>query len=277
MKLSCLPVSLYDALSAGEWTLADWFAFAHDLGLDGADISVAHLTSRKPQDLHAIRAAAQAAGVQIAMLVAYCDFTHPDPAERSRQQTQLRADIDAAAELDASFLRVTAGQDHPGLDRDAATGWAVEGLTSQLDYARAAGVTLVYENHSIGYGWRYYDFSQPAAIFLEIAARTAAAGLFILFDTANAYAAGDDGGQIMHAVLERIAVVHLADIRRVGAYKPVVLGTGIVPIPTMLRQLRAAGFDGWASVEEASCSGADGFRRAIAYGRRAWSMAETRR
>lgn len=277
MKLSCLPVSLYGALSAGEWTLADWFAFAHELGLDGADISVAHLASRRPQDLHAIRADAQAAGVQIAMLVAYCDFTHPDSVERRRQQTQLRADIDAAAELDAPFLRVTAGQAHPGLVQDAAMGWAVEGLTSQLDYARAAGVTLVYENHSIGYGWRYYDFSQPATIFLEMAARTAAAGLSILFDTANAYAAGDDGAQVMQTVLDRIAVVHLADIRRAGVYEPVVLGTGVVPLRPMIQTLRAAGFDGWVSVEEASRSGPDGFRKAIDYARRAWSMAGSKR
>ncbi len=277
MKLSCLPVSLYDALSAGEWTLSDWFAFAHELGLDGADVSVAHLASRQPQDLHAIRADAQAAGIQIVMLVAYCDFTHPDPAERDRQRAQLRADIDAAAELGASFLRVTAGQTYPGLDRETAMGWAVEGLTAQLDYARAAGVALVYENHSIGYGWRYYDFSQPAAIFLEIATRTAAAGLSILFDTANAYAAGDDGVQVMQAVMDHIAVVHLADIRRTGAYEPVVLGTGVVPIQPMLGELRAAGFDGWVSVEEASRSGPDGFRRAIDYARSAWLMARVKR
>ena len=45
MQFSCLPVSLYTAISAGERTLADWFRLAAALGLDGADISVAHLAS----------------------------------------------------------------------------------------------------------------------------------------------------------------------------------------------------------------------------------------
>lgn len=270
MKLSCLPVSLYGALSAGEWTLADWFGFARKLGLDGADISVAHLESRKLPALHHLRQQAGMAGVRIAMLVTYCDFTHPDPDERVRQQEQLRIDIETAAELRARFLRVTAGQAHPGVARADGITWAAEGLTAQLEYAREMDVTLVYENHSIGYGWRYYDFSQPAPIFLEIIRRTADSGLRVLFDTANSYAAGDDGFQIMQEIRERIAVVHASDIKRTGHYEPVVLGTGMVPLQAMFQDLYDNGFDGWISVEEASHSGRAGFQQAIPHCRRIW-------
>ena len=85
MKLSCLPVSLYPELTAGTRTLADWFHFAAELGLDGADVSVVHLPGRTPADLAPVRQQADDAGVQIAMLVTYADFTHPDAADDPMQ------------------------------------------------------------------------------------------------------------------------------------------------------------------------------------------------
>ena len=82
MKFSSLPVSFYADFSAGRRTLADWFRFAAAIGLDGADISVAHLADLTPTYLDGLRQQAVDAGVQIAMIVTYADFTHPDAAER---------------------------------------------------------------------------------------------------------------------------------------------------------------------------------------------------
>src|SRR5262245_55132993 len=147
MKLSSLPVSLYPELTAGTRTLADWFRLAAQLSLDGADVSVVHLPGRTAADLRPVRQAAEKAGVQIAMLVTYADFTHPDASERARQVEEIKAFCDVAAELGASFMRVTAGQNHPGLERAAGIEWAVAGLTACLDKAAASGVTLCYENH----------------------------------------------------------------------------------------------------------------------------------
>ena len=132
MKLSCLPVSLYPELSAGTRSLADWFRFAADLGLDGADVSVVHLASTETAYLHTLREQATDAGVQIAMLVTYADFTHPDSVERARQVDLLRRYIGVAALLETPYIRVTAGQAHPGLEREAATEWAVTRLVSSV-------------------------------------------------------------------------------------------------------------------------------------------------
>src|SRR5262245_36796213 len=183
MKLSCLPVSLYPELSAGTRTLADWFRFARELGLDGADISVVHLASTDSAYLQTLRQEATDAGVQIAMLVTYADFTHPDAAERARQVETLRRYIGVAAALDTAYIRVTAGQAHPGLERASALEWAVDGLTACLDDAEDNGVILCYENHTKGYAWTYNDFSQPSDIFLEIVERTEGSDLRLLFDT----------------------------------------------------------------------------------------------
>lgn len=273
MKMSCLPVSLYPNLSAGTMKLPDWFAFAAELGLDGADLSVVHLLSTDTAYLHSLRDQAADLGIGIVMVVTYADFTHPDATERARQVDVLRRYIDVTAELGAPYARVTAGQAHPGVERAAGIEWAVTGLTSCLDYAAQAGVTLCYENHTKGYAWTYFDFTQPADIFLEVMARTQGTGLRLLFDTANTLATNDDPIAVLEQVKDRVSVIHTNDIARPGYYEPVVLGEGVAPIVPLYRILHEAGFDGWISVEEASKQGKDGFRRAIPYADQAWVAA----
>ena len=270
MPFSCLPVSLYPAITAGERTLADWFVLAARLGLDGADISVAHLDSLDGGYLNELRGQAHDAGVVIAGMVTYTDFTHPDPAERLRHRRELGNYIHAAAQLGVSFLRVTAGQKHPGVNRADGVAWAAEGLNACVDEARAEGVDLVYENHAIGYGWTYIEFSQTASVFLEICERTAASGLRLLFDTANLLAVNDDPLAVLDDVMPRVAALHVSDIKRKGAFEPVLLGSGITPLDQIFSRLQTFGFDGWISVEEASNTGEEGFQQAIKHAQQLW-------
>lgn len=273
MKLSCLPVSLYPDLTSGRRTLGDWFRFARALGLDGADLSVAHVTSRQVSYLDGLRAEAEDAGVQIVMLATYSDWTHPDPAERKRQLDDIRAWIAAAARMGVSSMRLTAGQAHPNVDEEEGLGWAVDGLTACLDDAAAAGVRLLYENHVRGAFWSFNDFTQPAARFLEVVRRTAGSDLQLLFDTANCLALNEDPLAVLRQVRERVGAVHLSDIRQAGTFEPVVLGTGVAPIVELLRTLVTGGFDGWLSIEEASRTGEDGFHKAVSYADRSWQEA----
>ena len=270
MKMSCLPVTLYPELTERKRSLPDWFRLAADLGLDGADLSVVHLESTERDYLRGLRKQAKDLGIQIAMVVTYADFTHPEADERAPQVRELRRYIGVAKELSAEFVRVTAGQAHPGLERNAAIGWGVGGLTLCLVEAAKAGITLCYENHTKGYAWTYYDFSQPADIFLEIIRRTEGTGLRLLFDTANTLATGDDPLAVLDQVKHRVSMVHVNDIARAGHYEPVLLGEGVAPIVPQFRMLAVAGFEGWVSVEEASKRGEVGFRKAIPYAEAAW-------
>jgi sugar phosphate isomerase/epimerase len=270
VKLSCLPVSLYPDLASGRLTPGDWFRMAAELGLDGADLSVAHVTSRAPAYLDALRREAADAGVRIPILVTYSDFTHPDATYRARQIDDVRAWIAAAERIEAPFLRLTAGQAHPGVSEDAGLAWAIEGLTATLDEAEGAGVRLLYENHTRGSVWTRNDFTQPAARFLHVARHTAATGLQILFDTANCLARHDDPVLVLDEIIDRLGAIHLSDIRRCGTFEPIAIGTGAAPIRTLLQRVTASGFDGWISIEEASRTGADGFRRAVAFADSVW-------
>jgi sugar phosphate isomerase/epimerase len=270
LNLSCLPVSFYPDLAAGRMTLADWFRTAARLGLDGADVSVAHIVSRQPTDLRRLARQAGDAGVDVPMLVTYTDFTHPDPGYRAKQVDELRAWIEAADRLHVTFLRVTAGQAHPHVEEPDGIGWAVDGLTACLSEARDAGIRLLYENHTRGSIWQWNDFTHPAARFLDVVSRTRGTGLEVLFDTANNLVLDDDPALVLEAVLDRLGAVHLSDIARRGEYGPTVIGSGVAPLRPVVERIRSAGFDGWISVEEASRTGEEGFRRAVEFADRLW-------
>ena len=273
MKLSCLPVSLYPDLAAGRRTLGDWFRMAARLRLDGADLSVTHLPHGGSAVLHALRREAADAGVEIVMLATYSDFTHPEPAVRAREVDGVRASIAAGVELGVRFLRLTGGQDHPGIPLDAGVDWVVEGLAACLSDAAAAGVCLLYENHVRGAIWTYNDWTQPAERFLEVVRRTAGTRLGILFDTANCLVLHDDPLDVLRQVKARVEAIHLSDIYRAGAFQPTVVGTGAAPIEPLLRIMVEHGFDGWMSIEEASRTGDDGFRKAVTFAEGAWLAA----
>ena len=115
------------------------------------------------------------------------------------------------ARLGVEFLRLTAGQAHPGVREDEGLDWAVEGLTACVADAAAAGVRLLYENHTRGSVWQFNDFTQPAARFLEIARRTKGTGLEVLFDTANCVALGDDREAVLMEVIDRVGAIHVSD------------------------------------------------------------------
>jgi sugar phosphate isomerase/epimerase len=273
MRLSCLPVSLYRDLTARRRSLGEWFQMAASLGLDGADVSVLHLEGRTPADLASLRLQAADAGVEIAMVVAYSDFIRPDAADRAREVDDVRRWIEVAARLGASAVRLTAGQDRPGVDETDGLAWAAEGLAASASAAAGGDVGVLYENHVRGAPWSQNDFTQPAARFIDVVHRTRGSGLGVLFDTANNLVLGEDPAAVLDAVIDRVGAVHVFDVKEPGTFEPVAIGTGASPIPGLLHQIVASGFDGWVSIEEASHSGDAVFRRSVEFVDDAWSKA----
>ena len=274
MKLSCLPVSYFREIIDGRMSIRDWALEGARTDLDGIDLSVLFLKSRNPEYLDKTRREIEEAGVRVAMVTTYPDFTHPDPEERERQLAKLQEDIVTASRLGADLLRVTAGQAHPNVDRRDGIEWAANGLSKAMEFARAYPVKLAYENHAKPGAWQYTDFSHPTDIFLEIVERTACVSLGVNWDTANTIAYGDDPIPVLRRVVDRVISVHAADTSTRGELKHVLLGTGLVPFKEMFEILRGAGFDGWICMEEASFKGPAGVKAAADFVRRVWSETE---
>ena len=273
MKLSCLPVSLYDGIFTGKSTVADWIQLGAELGLDAVDFSIKFFPKRDAETIKNTRTALENFSIEPCMLACYCDFTHPDAAQRAQELTDLKADIGLAKALGVKFIRVTAGQNHPGTEREVGVRWVTDGFRRALDEAEKHGITLAYENHTKGAPWDYWDFSQPTEIFLEILDALADTPLGVCFDTANPLVLGEDVLALLEKVIQRTVVLHIFDLRAVRAFEPVRVGTGASPIPQIFSRLRQTGYDGWLSIEEASRSGQEGFRQSIAYVRETWEQA----
>jgi sugar phosphate isomerase/epimerase len=273
MKLSCLPVSYFAQIIGGEMSIRDWAHQGAEVGLDAIDLSILFVKERSAAYLHKLREEIEGAGIRVAMVTTYPDFTHPDAAQREREVAQSREDIATAAHLGAELVRVTAGQAHPATGREEGIAWAVEGLTKVLGAREEHGLTLVLENHAKPGAWQYVDFCHPTDIFLEIVERTAGTALGVNWDTANTLAFGDDPLPVLEKVLDRVISVHAADTAMRGELKPVLLGTGLVPFREMFNMLKRAGFDGWICMEEASFQGKAGVETAARFIRRTWEEA----
>jgi sugar phosphate isomerase/epimerase len=272
VKLSCLPVSYFQSMLEGALTIEQWAGEAAGLGLDAIDLSIVLIKNQDSSSLEKLRQAIAAHGLKVNMLTTYPDFTHPEVGERERQLFLLKKNIDVAAALGAALVRVTAGQAHPGLTREAGLARAVAGLTGALAYAGQRGVKLVYENHAKPAVWDYNDFSFPPDIFLEIVGATDGSALAINFDTANPVAFGAAPVPLLEQVIDRVISIHAAENRVWGKFEPAVFGEGVVPFAEVFTALKAVHFDGWISIEEASRTGPAGIVQAVNFVRNTWAM-----
>ena len=275
MKLSCLPVSYFDKIIKGKKTISDWAIEAKEIGYDYIDLSILFFRVLDKEYFFRLKEELDKTGMGIAIVNTYSDFTHPNINIRDTELVKIKQYIGAAEILGAKYIRLTAGQAHPQISEGDGITWAVEGLEKVNELARETSVGLLYENHSKPGIWDYTDFSFPVDIFLKIYERIKDLPIKILFDTANPVASGADPLKIIDKIYKDIACIHAADIEGRGFFKPVVIGTGIVPFKDIFIKLKKLGFNGIISVEEASFTGRSGIENAQKYIRCIWQNDST--
>lgn len=270
MKLSCLPVSFFADITSGKMSVAEWARMGAELKLDAVDLSILFLPEHTLKTAATVRRQVESAGMHVAMLTTYPDFTNPDPLRRARELDQEIRAVRLAAALGAHLIRVTDGQAHPQTGRSEGIAWAVEGLTRLMEAAGDLGVNLVYENHAKPGAWTYTDFSQDPVIFLEILSRLNSPQMGVNFDTGNATAFAADPLVFLNQVIGRVVSIHASDTSEHGQLKHVLLGTGVTPFLELFRCLKSSGWDGWICMEEASNQGRSGVEAAANYIRHTW-------
>ncbi|MDR1520670.1 MAG: sugar phosphate isomerase/epimerase [Planctomycetota bacterium] len=276
MHLSCLPVSLFGEFLDGRLDIGKWAVLARGIGFDGFDISSMFIKNHTATYLDETRRQIDASGIPLVMVTSYPDFTHPDAAQRRRELSYLETDMALTAQLGGKFLRVLAGQNHPGLERARGVASAVECLRKAAKAAREFGVVLVYENHAKPGAWHYIDFSFPPDIFLDVFNGISDTGIMVNFDIGNATAEFERPGgelELLEKVVDKVATVHVCDMRERGKFTPTLLGTGKTPVGQIFSYLKKRGFAGWLCIEEAGNQGIDGARKAHAYAVSAWENA----
>jgi sugar phosphate isomerase/epimerase len=273
MKLSCLPVSLYREIMSGEISIGEWAQMGSEFGLDAIDISILFLMDRNVSTAKSIRRQVESAGMQIAMLTTYSEFTNPDPERRKIEQRLAEQTIELSSEMGAQMIRITAGQNYPGIDRSLGIGWILDGVHFLARKADKMGVTLVFENHAKPRVWEYPDFSQSPEIFLEIVAGTLDINLGINFDTANATVYSNNPLDLLDKIIDRVLSLHASDTSKCEKLEHTLIGTGLTPFEKIFDRLIKEEWDGWICIEEGSLNGKSGIEAAVKYIKNGWETA----
>jgi len=269
MKLAAFPKCFMDALVRDRtMTVFDWIAMAADLPIDGLEMYDGYFESLDEAYLDRVRAAIERRNLTMPMLCCSPDFTQSDPDVRRREIEREKKMIDVTARLGGSFCRVLSGQRRPEVSRAQGVAWVVESIRELLEYAAERHVVLAIENHYKDNYWHYPEFAQRTEVFLEILNQIDSPWFGAQYDPSNAILAGDDPIELLECVKHRVVTMHASDRALLPGhtleelrgmedslgYASIlahgVVGRGLNDFPKIFRILRAAGFDGWVSIED---------------------------
>jgi sugar phosphate isomerase/epimerase len=282
-KLAAFPKAFMRPLCKdGTMTLREWVDLAAPLGLDGLEYYSGMLELADPARWAEARRTVEERGLVIPMLCCSPDFSHPDAEFRRVEIEKEKNWIRMAAALGAGFCRVLSGQRRPELTREQGIELVAQSIEACLPEAERCGVTLIIENHYKDDFWSYPEFAQKMDVFCELVERVRHPRFGVNYDPSNAFLAGDDPLELLERVKHRVVTMHasdrtliegtLADLRREeggaeGYAKRLrhgEIGKGLNNYDAIFGTLRAAGFDGWVSIED-GVDGMDQLRASVAF------------
>ncbi|HET6325279.1 MAG TPA: sugar phosphate isomerase/epimerase family protein [Planctomycetaceae bacterium] len=267
--------ALFSVSYAGYWgqhqlSVEDFLRKAGALGYPAVELGgkrphLSILDYRTPDSVASIRKAAEAAGVEIATIAGYTDFTtgreSPEVPQQEIQLAYIRQLAQLASELGAKIVRVFSGYmttpDRLAADWERVVGSLREASAIAAEY----GVYLGLQNH--------HDLGVTADSFAELLTDVAHPNLKAMFDPWSIALTGSDlyqAGQMMapHMVqttladyikLERFAYRQaLVNYERLDPpwARAVPLGDGFIDFYAFFAGLRKGGFDGYVAYEMCS-------------------------
>lgn len=260
--------------------LSEWFALAAGLGVDGLEFYSGFLEMQDERNWTVFRRQVGDLGMEIPMLCCSPDFTHPDPAFRSREIAKQERWIEMTHSLGGSYCRVLSGQRRPELSLADGVRLAAESIEACLPFAQERGVTLILENHYKDDFWEYPEFAQKMEVFCDLVAAIQHPAFGVNYDPSNAYLAGDDPLELLRRVSSRVVTMHasdryllsgtLEDLRReesgsqgyASRLRHGEIGKGLNDYDAIFTELKRVGFDSWISIED-GVDGIDQLQRSV--------------
>jgi sugar phosphate isomerase/epimerase len=182
------------------------------------------------------------AGLLSIAVTAYTSFISDSAEERQANVDELQRYSDLAAELGASYVRAFLGELPKGADIDSSVYENISVcLSTAAGHAQSVGVKIAIEPHD--------DFVRSATV-VPILNRVRHPALCVIWDIANAFAAGEDPAEGFVLLKDRLAYVQVKDGKRYGyKWQLCSLGQGNVPLDQAFELLVAHNYRGAFSVE----------------------------
>ncbi len=198
-----------------------------------------------PSVVQRIARASADCGVPVIFLSSYEKrFADPDADVRSEAFQILLRELDLAAALSVSGIRILAAEEPRKEEWDASLARIAEALHAIAEAAAERKIQVLLENHMD-------TMATSAARTMAICSATGHENLKILFDPANLATLHAEGFLESFALQkDLIGHVHVKDAVVVdGVRRSVVPGEGDDPWPTLIAALKTYGYDGHYSLE----------------------------
>jgi sugar phosphate isomerase/epimerase len=164
----------------------------------------------------------------------------PDADGRARRLAYLRLACDLAEVLGAEAVSFWAGVPRPGVDRDEAWGWVVDGVRALVDSHGGRSYALAVEPEP---GMLVEDADDWAALAGQVP------GLTLALDTGHCVVSGRyTPEEAVTAFGPQLGTVAVEGMRR-GVHDHLPLDEGDVDLPAVLAALRAVDYDRLVSLE----------------------------
>jgi sugar phosphate isomerase/epimerase len=228
------------------WTFQDFVRRAAELQVDGVSLESCFFESLEPGYLAEIKAALDERGMERVLA-----WGHPDGLEAGRNERawhEMNSLIPKAQFMGAAIMRIVASSlmfrhEPHGPQIDAVVGM----LRESVKLAEDCGVVLAIENH--------IDYT--SAEILEILERVDSPALKVNFDTGNTLRMMEDPVAAARRLGPYTVATHTKDVDACRHVRPeewyffssVPVGTGLIDIPGVVRELKQAGYTGILAVE----------------------------
>jgi len=249
MKLAVCTIALRDKGAK------DAFEIIGALGYKWADVLAygddAHISRAiSGEELDERLRFADKCGVSIFSLAGYvgAGFSSPETTERQNEIGRVKAEIDLAAQIGASIIRITPGRGESLAEICDAVVPCLEEITA---YAELKGVTMGIENHA-------NSISAHPIQVVEVCDLIASPRLGIIYEPCNLMGLGHDYRKAFELQKNHIVHVHLKDGRMVDlgedhkprrAMRNTLFGEGDIDMQWILENLTSIDYKGWCSVE----------------------------
>ena len=261
MKVSVSSYSFSQQFRSGKMTQLDCVAKAKEMGFDAIEFTdiVGEDLAQQKENARLIREEAQRVGIEINAYTIGANLFQPTPEAQAAEIQRLKDQVDVAAILGAKVMR------HDVCYRLGKTGASrsfglmlptiADGARQVTAYAETLGIKTCTENH----GFIAQDSYRVEQLFNAVAHDNYG----LLVDIGNFICADESPAHAVSRVAPYAVHVHLKDMlvrkeptgcctamTRGGNYfAGTVVGEGDVPVKQCLRILRAAGYDGFISLE----------------------------
>ena len=252
MKFSSLPHHCVGRVDDGLMDVLQWFEIAQRRGLDGVEVMDLWVMKGLMEIIDRpfmaeIQEQLSHLALEVSAFINHGPHVWASPDKNKRELDKARFFMDWSAELGTQVFRVTTGVPDPEttISDDEAIDVFCDMITGLLEHAEALGLVIALEEHP--------GFAGTVAKMERLLARVPDRRFGIAYDMKNTLREGEEPTVILERkdVLDRVLYTHVDNFRDTesGWDRSVTLDAGEVDIRTIVRGLKANGYDGWLSVE----------------------------